>query len=293
MSFAHSGLAILAALAFPAAFVAQRTGSLLERRAAYAYSNLAFLTEALRAPVWPGVVLDAAGAFALCALLLAAAQPRYYVTVPAGATLAICIDTSGSMRSRDVAPSRARAALRALRAFVTEVPPGTRIGITSFAGTAQIVAFPSVDRRAVLAGLASVPLPNGQTAIGDGLRVALAILPASGTRAIVLVTDGTNNRGEDPGGVAMRLRSWHIRLDVIGVGSGPLSEPELRRYAAETGGSYIRIRSATELPREVLRAAREDATIRKPRECSEAFVFSGLFLLTAAWFAAKRGAFLL
>jgi Ca-activated chloride channel family protein len=291
VTFAHLWFAILAVAIFPASFLAQRVAVSFQRRAAFAYSNLPFLTAALRAPAWPGVALDAAAASALSLLLLAAAHPRYVVTVPAGATLAICLDTSGSMNSRDVTPTRAQAALAALRSFAFAVPSGTRIGVVAFAGTAQIIAPPSSDRDTVFAALAAVPPPNGQTAIGDGLAAASTTLPASGPRGIVLVTDGTNNRGEDPGEVANRLRAAHVRLDIIGVGPGALSELTLRAYAREAGGSFVRIRSADQFPTEMKRVAFEAATLRRARDCSPAFAIAGLFLITAAWVAAERGAF--
>ncbi len=285
MTFNHEWIAILAAAVFPAAFLAQRAAISFQRQAAFAYSHLPFLTAALRAPAWPVVALDAAAACALSLLVLAAAQPRYLVTVPAGATLAICLDTSGSMNLRDVMPTRAQAALAALRSFAAAVPSGTRIGVVAFAGTARIIAPPSTDRSKVFAALAAVPPPNGQTAIGDGLAAASATLPASGPRGIVLVTDGTNNRGADPGEVANRLRAAHIRLDIIGIGPGALSELALRAYAREAGGSFVRIRSADQFPAEMKRVAFEAATLRRARDCSPAFAVAGLLLITAAWFA--------
>jgi len=291
VTFNHQWVAILALAIFPAVFLAQRVAFSFHRRAAFAYSNLAFLTAALRAPSWPGVALDAAAACALSLLLLAAAQPHYVVAAPAGATIAICLDTSGSMNSRDVLPTRAQAAMAALRSFANAVPSGTRIGVVAFAGTAQTIAPPSIDRNVVFAALAAVPPPNGQTAIGDGLTEAFAALPASGPRGVLLVTDGTNNRGEDPGEAVNRLRAAHIRLDIIGIGPGALSELALRAYAREARGSFVRIRSADQFSTEMKRVAFEAATLAKARDCSPAFAIAGLFLVTAAWLAAQRGAF--
>lgn len=286
MTFVHTGFAVLAFAVLPAAFVAQRRVSIAARQQALVYTNLAFLSEALQTRSWPVILVDAAVACGLSLLLLAAAQPRVYATSP-DATLAVCLDTSGSMRLRDVAPSRAQAAREAARSLVAGVAPGTRIGIVSFAGTAQYVSAPSTDRSAVLAALAAVPLPNGQTAIGDALRVALTIRPSR----IVLITDGANNHGEDPNKVVSTLRVLHVRLDVAGIGGGALSERSLRADAGETGGLFVRARSANELRAWVASLTSQSATIRSPRDCSEAFAFAGLFLLTAAWFAAKRGAF--
>lgn len=291
MTFTHLWIAILAVAIFPAAFLAQRLTFSFQRRAAFAYSNLAFLTAALRAPSWPGVALDATAACALALLVLAAAQPHYLVTVPAGAALAICLDTSGSMNSRDVTPTRARAAMSALRSFVSAVPAGTRVGVIAFAGTAQTITAPVLDRNAVFAALDALPAPNGQTAIGDGLAAAFAALPSSGPRGIVLVTDGTNNRGTDPGEIVNRIRAAHVRLDIIGIGPEALSERALRAYATQAGGSFVRVRSPDRFPSEMKRVALAAATLLKARDCSPAFAVAGLFLIAAAWLAAQRGAF--
>jgi hypothetical protein len=163
------------------------------------------------------------------------------------------------------------------------------IGRRVFILAAAIVAAIAIVNR--LRQRDPVSAAEPATAIGDGLAAAFATLPASGPRGIVLVTDGTNNRGEDPGEVANRLRAAHVRLDIIGIGPGALSERALRSYAREAGGSFVRIRSADQFPTEMKRLAFEAAMLRKARDCSPAFAIAGLFLVTAAWLAAQRGAF--
>ena len=286
MTFAYAGFAVLALAVLPAAFIALRIGSILQRQSTFVYSNLPFLSEALQAPAWPAIAVDATFACSVALLLLAAAHPRSYAAHPVPATVVLCLDTSGSMRLRDVVPSRAQAALEASRSLATSVPAGTRVGIVSFAGAARYVAAPSADRSAVLAALATVPPPNGQTAIGDALRAALTMRPAR----VVLVTDGTNNHGEDPGNAVRAMHALHVRLDIAGVG-GALSERILRSYAHEDGGTFVRARSASELKAQMMRLASEPVTARKARDCSAPFALAGLFLMTAGWVAAQRGAF--
>lgn len=74
------------------------------------------------------------------------------------------------------------------------------IGRRVFILAAAIVAAIAIVNR--LRQRDPVSAAEPATAIGDGLAAAFATLPASGPRGIVLVTDGTNNRGEDPGEVA-------------------------------------------------------------------------------------------
>ncbi|MBD5634132.1 MAG: VWA domain-containing protein, partial [Candidatus Eremiobacteraeota bacterium] len=114
--------------------------------AALAYSNLAFARAALRPARWPGIALFSAFALGTTALFVALAGPRFVATVPAkDGVVTICIDTSGSMRSQDVAPTRWDAAIDAARAFVDAVPEGTRVGIVSFSSGANLIESPTDD----------------------------------------------------------------------------------------------------------------------------------------------------
>lgn len=280
MSFLHPGVAIFAAALLPAVFGALRITGGLHRRAAFAYSHLTFLTTAVKAPVWPAIALDAVTAAAYTLLVLATAQPRYVQRFESVGTIVICIDTSGSMRSRDLAPSRAEAASRAMRSFAGALPPGTRLGIVAFAETARIVTAPTADRAAVMKALALLPRPNGPTAIGDALHLASTLLPARGPRAVLLITDGTNNRGQDPGRVARELARVNVRLAVIAVGG-----------SREAAPSVVRLGRTEEIPAAALRMASEMTTASRPLDCTEPCELAGVFLLTAAWVASQRGAF--
>ncbi len=284
MTFTHPALAFLAAFSLPAAFFAQRAGFSLRRRSAYAYSNLAFMTSALRAPQWPNAMLDLACAAALALLLAAAAGPRMWISVPGRAAIALCLDTSGSMNGRDVRPSRAQAAIRAIRSFVSAAPPAARIGLVSFAGEAQRIIPLTADRRAITTGLARIPRPNGQTAIGDGLLAASALLPHGGQRAIVLITDGANNHGEDPRNAARQLAALHIRLNAIVIGNA--APANLRRYTLETGGVFTRAESAGDLAAQMVGFAAAGFVVRIPRDCTVACVAAAISLGAAAWLAA-------
>lgn len=291
MSFLHPGVAILAAAILPAVFVALRVTARLQGHAAFAYSHLAFLTGALKAPAWPAIAVDAVSAMGYAFLLLATAQPRYNVHFQSAATIVMCIDTSGSMRSQDVAPSRAETASRAMRSFAGAVPRGTRIGVVAFAGTARVMAVPTADRKAILNAIASLPPPNGQTAIGDALHAASTLLPARGARGVLLITDGTNNRGRDPGLAVRQLRGDHVRLEAIAVGGSPRGAGELRSAITLAGGSFVRVRRAAEFPPAAVRMVSDMTAGSHPLDCAEPLTFAGLILLTAAWVASQRGAF--
>lgn len=269
MTFTHPGyigLAILAALVFALIY-----GAVTRRRyrQTIAYSNLPFLTAAVSPRKWPERLLAAAWIFGVLLVVLAVSGPHVRAMVPSlGGSVVLCIDTSGSMNAQDVAPTRAQAALAAMRAFISQAPPQTAIGIISFASDAQVLAQPTRDRDQIETALDAVPAPNGATAIGDALALAQRILPATGSRAVVLITDGESNAGGDPMQAARSLGAAHIALYTIGIGtnSGALipgtlqtagiDEDALRAYAAATGGAYSRADDAVQLREALARLGR-------------------------------------
>ncbi len=200
----------------------------VERRAraqALAYSNVAFALEALRPARWPAALVFAGFVCGCAALALALAGPRFVARVPtAGATVVLCIDTSGSMRAMDLQPTRAAAAKAAASAFVDAVPAGTRVGIVTFSSGASVVLPPTADRDAVHDALGRLPAPDGGTAMGDALALAAQQFPPKGRRIAVLLTDGVNNRGSDPLAVSQNLGSAGITIETVGVGSSGSGE---------------------------------------------------------------------
>ena len=87
----------------------------------------------------------------------------------------LAMDVSGSMRATDVQPNRLAAAQAAAKAFVTDQPRHTRIGVVSFAGTAAVVQAPTLSREDVVAAIDRFQLQRG-TAVGSGLLVSLKVI---------------------------------------------------------------------------------------------------------------------
>ncbi len=249
----------------------------LRRAEAFAYSNLPFLLDATRVSVWPIRFAAAAIAFAVLLGGVALAGPSLILSVPSRTgTVVLCLDTSGSMRATDIEPSREIAVRMAARTFIRSAPEGTRIGIVSFATNALRIADPTQNKNAVLDALGDVPPANGATAIGDAMALAGQMLPARGLRAIVLVTDGVNNRGADPLEVAQQLGGRGVRIYTVGIGTNgsgiaipgtneeaSIDEDALRAFAAAGHGTYTRTTDASAIARTLQNLAR--ATVWVPR----------------------------
>jgi Ca-activated chloride channel family protein len=292
---------VLAAIGFAALFSVARS----RRRAAHAYSNVAFLHAVAAPPVWLVRALAAAVGLGVLALATAFAGPRLDLPVPMrDGSVVLCIDTSGSMASTDIAPTRFAAAQAAARAFIASTPPGTRIGIVAFSGGAVQVAPLETDRARLDAALETLPAPNDATAIGDALALAARMLPEKGHRVIVLITDGVNNRGVDPLSQAQLLGARGIRIFTIGIGtveggvipgtgeSATIDEDALRSYAQAGGGAYARAGSAGALRDALSRLGQVTAFERRNVDASFAFAaFGGLAILGAAFAAFALGRF--
>ncbi len=263
-----------------------------------AYSNVEFFVAAVRPRAWIPRALQALWILAVAGVLLAVAGPHVTLPVPAhDGRVFLCIDTSGSMASTDVTPTRAAAAKEAARAFIGETPPGTKIGIIAFSGQAGVVQPLSADRRQVAAALDDLPLPDGATAIGDALKLAAQNLPASGHRVVILITDGVNNAGTDPMEIAQWMGAHHIPVYAIGIGTqnggiipgtgdeATIDEEALRAYATASGGAYARAEDAGQLRDALARLGRMTAIERTTVDASLAFAIAGACGMLLAFLA--------
>jgi Ca-activated chloride channel family protein len=258
MTFAHPALLALGVVVAAAFVWLALSSSRRSRAAALDYSSLAFLEGAIGGGVpWTAFF---AGTWAIAILFAGAAlaKPSIVATLPVNdASIVLCIDTSGSMGSADILPTRSQASRAAALAFIDSVAPGTRVGIVAFSSSAVPLGPLTDDRDAARDALSRLPEPNGGTAIGDALAAAAQLLPHGGRRAIVLMTDGVNNLGSDPLEVAQQLGSAGITIFTIGIGTNGsgmlipgtgedagLDEEALQEIAASGNGTYARVSDA-------------------------------------------------
>jgi Ca-activated chloride channel family protein len=211
---------------------------------------------------------------ALAGLCIASARPMLVsFERREHATIILAIDSSRSMLSTDVRPTRLGAAKLAAETFLNRVPAGFRVGIVSFSGRAHVLNPPTVDRENLRAALQSLSARPG-TAIGDALAGSLRLLPKAGPVAsdvIVLLTDGNNTAGSvdrlrhGPGSASRRplaaagtASAKGVRVYTVAVGtkkappgSGVSTRAPnlllLAQIAAETGGATYSASSSSQL----------------------------------------------
>lgn len=148
-----------------------------KRQQVIAFSSVSWILQNMDTPsAWRRHVPPALVLVAMALLLLAAARPLARVTLPADyMTLIMAMDVSRSMLAEDVEPSRIKAAQKAAREFLHDLPPNVRVGIVTFAGNAQVVQHVTNQRDDLVAAIDRFQLQRG-TATGSGLLLSLATL---------------------------------------------------------------------------------------------------------------------
>lgn len=181
-----------------------------------------------------------------------------------GIDIMIALDMSGTMMAEDLKPSRLDASKDVATEFILS-RPNDNIGLVVFAGE-SFTQCPLTTDHAVLVNLLKgieFGMIEDGTAIGLGLANAVNRIKDSKAKSkvIILLTDGSNNRGDiAPITAAEIAKSFGIRVYAIGVGSygkvnipvqtpmgiqyqqmdSEFDEKSLKDIASMTGGAYFR-----------------------------------------------------
>ena len=227
MTFVHP-LVLLALLGIPLLAWWYASQQRHRERAASAFVAPALSPSvAPRRPRWRRHVPMLLFAIALAVLIVAAARPQRSVAEPVtDGAIMLADDSSSSMQSTDVAPSREGAAHRAASHFVANVPSAVQVGLLEFARTPTVLQSPTTDHALTQAGLARRVRTSGGTAVGVAITTAInelrSVPRVAGKRppgAIVLISDGASNVGPSPLIAAREAATVHIPIYTISVGT--------------------------------------------------------------------------
>lgn len=211
--------------------------------------------------------------FILLILVLCRPQSsnRFQNVTTEGIDIVIALDISSSMLAEDLRPNRLEAAKKVASTFISG-RPNDNIGLVLFSAESFTQCPLTTDHTVLLNLFGSIKsgLIEDGTAIGLGLANAVSRIKDSQAKSkvIILLTDGSNNRGDiDPITAAEIAKTFGIRVYTIGVGrkgKAPypfqtaygiqyqnievdIDEPPLRQIAATTGGEYYRATSNNSL----------------------------------------------
>src|SRR5256714_3301109 len=213
----------------------------------------------------------------LALAIVSLAQPRWGYTFEdvkrKGLDLLIAVDTSCSMLSNDVRPSRLDRVKLAVQDLINELQ-GDRIGLIAFAGRAFLQAPLTIDCDAVVEAINDLDtktIPEGGTNISSAITLATQSFgkSATGNRALIIFTDGEELSG-DAIKMAKDAADAGVRIFTVGVGTpqgslipitgddgqtafvkdasgqvvkSKLDDKRLREIAQATGGFYVHLES--------------------------------------------------
>lgn len=168
-----------------------------------------------------------------------------------GIDIMLAIDVSTSMLAEDLKPNRLEAAKEVAAKFING-RPNDNIGITLFAGESFTQCPLTVDHAVLLNLIKDIRcgLIEDGTAVGMGIANAVTRLKESKAKSkvIILLTDGTNNKGDiSPLTAAEIAKSFGIRVYTIGVGTNGMAP-----YPYPVGGSIQYVNMPVEIDEKTL-----------------------------------------
>ena len=248
-------------------------------------------------------------AFVLLVLVLARPQTtdNWQNTEIEGIDIMMAVDVSTSMLAEDLKPNRLEAAKLVASEFING-RPNDNIGLTIFAGESFTQCPLTVDHGVLLnlfhsiqGDIAQRGLIEDGTAIGMGIANAVSRLKDSKAKSkvIILLTDGSNNRGDiSPLTAAEIANQFGIRIYTIGVGTNgtapypmqtyagvqyvnvpvEIDEQTLTQIAGTTNGNYFRATSNSKLKevyRETDKLEKTKLNVKEFSKREEAFAVFG------------------
>ena len=310
---------LLVPVALAAYLLAQR------RRSRYTvrFTNLDLLANVVSAkPGWRRHVPPAFYLLALAALLVSLARPQALALVPKEqATIVLVMDVSGSMNATDVRPTRLVSSQRAATTFIEQLPEKFRVGIVSFASTAQTLTRPTTDRAAAYEAIATLHA-EGATAMGDGIERALDVKrpPSSSSGGatpaapdppeqstgreppvvVLLLSDGANTQGRtQPMEAASDAKDLGVPVFTIALGTDqgmvdvpdetgtmrripvPPDELTLQRIAEATGARFFAAPTSRELKDVYRELGSKIGFVKEKQEVTVLFSATALLFLVA------------
>jgi Ca-activated chloride channel family protein len=203
-------------------------------------------------------------------IILALARPRFSDTLIETKAeiidILLVIDQSSSMLAQDFKPNRLEAAKDVAKTFIKD-RSGDRLGLIVFAGESYIQCPLTRDINVLLDFTDQIKIIDKEhdgTAVGMAIANSINRLRESDTdtKIIILLSDGSNNKGElDPITAAELAEKFNIKIYTIAAGSKGLApypvtdvwgrkviqnvqvdvdEESLREIAKITGGQFFR-----------------------------------------------------
>jgi tight adherence protein B len=171
-------------------------------------------------------------------------------------TAMLVVDISGSMRGAGIAGAK-----QAADVFLSAVPADVRVGLVTVSTTATLEATPTTNRAELRSDIAALKV-NGNTALYDGTLMALQAVGTTGSRTVVLLTDGHDEGSKAT--LAQVIAAVHassgVTLDAVSFGTASAQVAPLRQITTAAGGRILATDQAGDFAPAFLQAAQDIAT---------------------------------
>ncbi len=216
----------------------------------------------------------------------------------------IAIDTSSSMTSEDIPPTRLDSAKNDAILFIDALESETKIGVLTFSGVALIQTVPITDRdrvKEIIEGLE--PIQAGGTDIPGAIITATnLLLDNEKGRAIVMITDGSSTietfLDASMQHAVAYAQEYHVTIHTIGIGTntGPVgylpqyynvsaiyNEDNLVNISQATGGVYSHAQDRDELINALQAIADQSTRQNLRRDLRAPLMLAALLLIFLEW----------
>ena len=219
----------------------------------------------------------------------------------ADANYVIAIDSSSSMFTTDIEPTRFEAAKQISQGLIDEMTNETRVGLVSYSGSVDIVSEVSSDLEGIDLSIKNMSIgEEAGTGIGDAVVSSSTLIQnSSAPRRVVLITDGENNVGSSVNESIRFANTHNVSVYTIGLGTDQtgdqygviegnnatradfanLNEEELQRLSNSTGGESIFVTNNTEVEPGFVGIFEKEVST----DFSTFFIFLGAVLLIVEW----------
>ena len=240
-----------------------------------------------------------------CLIMAISGATLWYKGMGNDVNFVVALDTSASMTSEDVSPTRFKAAKEYMEIFIDELDSETKLGLVTFAGSTMVEQTLTEKKSEFLLQLEGASISStGGTDIPGAIITSTNLLlsePDKG-KTILLISDGVNTLGafiSDSVKQAVKYaKDNQVTINTIGLGTntGPIGYlPEyynlssrydsdlLRTIAEETEGSYVYVSSTDELRQAYQRFTENKTEKYLPVDLSLIGSLAALALLFFEW----------
>jgi tight adherence protein B len=163
----------------------------------------------------------------------------------------LLIDRSGSMRDSGMATVRS-----SVQQFLQSVPKDVKVGVVSFADQPELNVPPTTDHGAVQAAVDGLT-PSGDTALYDGLGMAIDTLGGAGDRTILLLSDGKDTNSKLKAQPAeQKIKASGVHLQVIAFRTNYTDNLALGYLAAAGQGTVTEVGNSAKVAESFSAAAK-------------------------------------